>query len=99
MNTVWLTPLEKRQATLQKWDMPVLSGTELALRTSNLTKKATKILSEPKPKPPEPEKKDEKDGKKKKKKGEKGDEEEKQEEKVAEKEGKETEAEGAGAAA
>lgn len=71
MNTEWLGGLEKKQAALQKWESPVISGAEVALRSSNLTRNSTKILSEPRPKPPEPEK-DEKDGKKKKnKKGDK----------------------------
>merc|ERR1719468_17159 len=91
MNSEWLVGMERRQAALQKWDTPVLSGAEVTLRSSNLTQNSTKILSEPRPKPPEPEKKDEKDGKTKKKKGEKSSEEEKKDDKGME---KETEVEG-----
>eukprot|EP00930_Biecheleria_cincta_P025855 TRINITY_DN18336_c0_g1_i2.p1 TRINITY_DN18336_c0_g1~~TRINITY_DN18336_c0_g1_i2.p1 ORF type:complete len:1009 (-),score=261.22 TRINITY_DN18336_c0_g1_i2:361-3387(-) len=60
--TEWLADLDKKQQDKKKWDDPVFSVTELTFKQSTLTTNATKVLSEPRPKPAEPEKK--KDAKK-----------------------------------
>merc|ERR1711937_804301 len=66
-NDKWLSELEERQSTKHKWDEPVFSMSELTLRTQNLVKNATKILSEPRPK--KEDKKEKKDDKKEKTEG------------------------------
>jgi len=50
----WLTDLQAKQATLQKYEQPVLICADMEKKNKELAKMADVILKEPKPAPPEP---------------------------------------------
>jgi len=59
--TQWLNDLQAKQATLQKYERPVLICADMEKKNQKLAKFADDILKEPKPAPPEPPKDEKKE--------------------------------------